>query len=64
MSPKEVTMPQFTVLVVTRRKDGVPATYTLTHEIENRVAMLNYVINRYTNKYEDIETITVLSEEN
>lgn len=57
-------MPQFTVLVVTRRKDGVPATYTLTHEIENRVAMLNYVINRYTNKYEDIETITVLSEEN
>jgi len=56
-------MPQFTVLVVTRRKDGVPATYTLTHEIENRVAMLNYVINRYTNKYEDIETITVLSEE-
>lgn len=56
-------MPQFTVLVVTRRKDGVPTTYTLTHEIENRVAMLNYVINRYTNKYEDIESITVLSEE-
>lgn len=57
-------MPQFTVLIVTRRKDGVPATYTLTPEIENRVAMFNYVINRYTNKYEDVETITILSEEN
>lgn len=57
-------MPQFTVLIVTRRKDGVPATYTLTHEIESRVAMFNYVINRYTNKYEDVETITILSEEN
>lgn len=56
-------MPQFTVLIITRRKDGVPATYTLTHEIENRVAMFNYVINRYTNKYEDVETITILSEE-
>ena len=57
-------MPQFTALIVTRRKDDVPATYTLTHEIENRVAMFNYVINRYTNKYEDVETITILSEEN
>lgn len=57
-------MPQFTVLIVTRRKDGVPATYTLTHEIENRIAMFNYVINRYTNKYEDVETVTILSEEN
>lgn len=56
-------MPQFTVLIVTRRKDGVPATYTLTHEIENRIAMFNYVINRYTNKYEDVETVTILSEE-
>ena len=56
-------MPQFTVLIVTRRKDGVPTTYTLTHEIENRVAMFNYVINRYTNKHEDVETITILSEE-
>jgi hypothetical protein len=25
-------MPQFTALIVTRRKDGVPATYTLTSE--------------------------------
>ena len=57
-------MPQFTALIVTRRKDGVPAAYTLTHEIENRIAMFNYVINRYTNKYEDVETITILSEEN
>lgn len=58
-------MPRFTVLVVTRNcYYGVPAAYTLTHEIENRVAMLNYVINRYTNKYEDVETITILSEEN
>lgn len=56
-------MPQFTVLIVTRRKDGSPATYTLTHEIENRVAMFEYVIKRYTNKYEDVETITILSEE-
>ena len=57
-------MPQFTALIVTRRKDGTPATYTLTHEIENRIAMFNYVINRYTNKYEDVETVTILSEEN
>jgi hypothetical protein len=57
-------MPQFTALIVTRRKDGVPATYTLTHVIEDRIAMFNYVINRYTNKYEDVETITILSEEN
>lgn len=57
-------MPQFTALIVTRRKDGSPATYTLTHEIENRIDMFNYVINRYTNKYEDVETITILSEEN
>ena len=57
-------MPQFTALIVTRRKDGIPATYTLTHEIESRVAMFEYVIKRYTNKYEDVETITILSEEN
>lgn len=57
-------MSQFTALIVTRRKDASPATYTLTHEIENRIAMFNYVINRYTNKYEDVETITILSEEN
>ena len=57
-------MQQFTALIVTRRKDGTPATYTLTHEIENRIAMFNYVINRYTNKYEDVETVTILSEEN
>lgn len=57
-------MPQFTALIVTRRKDGTPATYTLTHEIENRIAMFNYVINRYTNKYEDVETVTILTEEN
>jgi hypothetical protein len=56
-------MPQFTALIVTRRKDGVPATYTLVHEIENRIAMFNYVINRYTNKYEEVETISILSEE-
>lgn len=56
-------MPQFTALIVTRRKDGTPATYTLTHEIENRIAMFKYVINRYTNKYEDVETVTILSEE-
>ena len=57
-------MQQFTALIVTRRKDGTPATYTLTHEIENRIAMFNYVINRYRNKYEDVETVTILSEEN
>ena len=57
-------MQQFTALIVTLRKDGTPATYTLTHEIENRIAMFNYVINRYTHKYEDVETVTILSDEN
>lgn len=56
-------MPQFAALIVTRRKNGSPATYTLTHEIESRVAMFEYIIERYTNEYEDVETITILSEE-
>jgi len=57
-------MPQFTALIVTRRKDGVPATYTLTHEIKSRVAMFEYVVKRYTNMYEQVESITIISEEN
>lgn len=56
-------MPQFTALIVTRRKDGAPATYTLTHEIESRFDMFEYIINRYSNAYEYVETITILSEE-
>jgi hypothetical protein len=57
-------MPQFTALIVTRRNDGVPRTYTLTHEIESRFDMFEYIINRYSNAYEYVETITILSEEN
>lgn len=57
-------MPQFTALIVTRRKDGTPATYTLTHEIKNRVAMFEYVLKRYTNQYEQIESIEILEEVN
>ena len=56
-------MPQFTVLVVTRRKDGAPATYTLTHEIENRIAMFDYILNRYSTDVSVIESITILEEE-
>jgi hypothetical protein len=57
-------MPQFTVLIVTRRKDGTPATYTLTHEIESRVAMFNYALDKYTTSFEDVESIRILEEVN
>lgn len=56
-------MPQFTALIVTRRKDGVPATYTLTHEIENRRAMFNYILDKYSTDVAVIESITILEEE-
>lgn len=56
-------MPQFTVLVVTRRKDGAPATYTLTHEIKDRRAMFDYILNRYSTDVSVIESITILEEE-
>jgi hypothetical protein len=57
-------MPQFTVLIVTQRKDGLYATYTLVHEIESRRAMFEYALDKYTTSFEDVETITILSEEN
>lgn len=59
-------MPQFTALIVTRRKDGSPATYTLTHEIESRRAMFDYVLDRYAgdSKWVQIESITILEEVN
>lgn len=57
-------MPQFTALIITRRKDNTPATYTLTHEIEDRVAMFNYLLARYNSKWEVVETITILEEIN
>ena len=57
-------MPQFTALIVTRRKDGTPGTYTLTHDIESRRDMYIYVLDKYTNKYEEVESITILEEIN
>jgi hypothetical protein len=57
-------MSEFTALIVTRRTDGVPRTYTLTHEIENRVSMFEWILEHYTSKREQVETITILSEEN
>jgi hypothetical protein len=57
-------MSEFTALIVTRRTDGVPRTYTLTHEIESRVAMFEWILEHYTSKREQVETITILSEEN
>ena len=59
-------MPQFTALIVTRRKDGSPATYTLTHEIESRRAMFDYVLDRYSGDSEwvKVESITILEEVN
>lgn len=56
-------MPQFTALVVTRHVSGSPATYTLTHEIENRRAMFDYILNRYSTDVAVIESITILEEE-
>ena len=56
-------MPQFTALIVTRRKDGVPRTYNLAHEIESRIAMFEWILEHYTSKHEQVETITILSEE-
>lgn len=56
-------MPQFTALVVTRHVSGSPATYTLTHEIESRRAMFDYILNRYSTDVAVIESITILDEE-
>lgn len=57
-------MPQFTALIVTRRKDGTPATYTLTHDAESRKAMFDYVLDRYSgdSKWVQVESITILEE--
>ena len=59
-------MPEFTALIVTRRKDGTPATYTLTHEIGSRRAMFDYILDRYAGDSEwvQVESITILNEEN
>ena len=57
-------MPQFTALIVTQRKDGLYATYTLTHEIENRRAMFNYILDKYSNDFEYVESIRILEEVN
>lgn len=58
-------MPQFTTLIVTKRKDGSYATYTLVHEIESRIAMFKYVLDKYTTtSFEAIESIQILEEEN
>lgn len=57
-------MPQFTTLIVTKRKDGLYATYTLVHEIESRVDMFKYVLDKYTTSFEDIESIRILEEVN
>lgn len=56
-------MPQFTALIVTRHVSGSPATYTLTHEIENRIAMFKYILDRYSTDVSVIESITILDEE-
>ena len=56
-------MPQFTALVVTRHVSGSPATYTLTHEIKDRRAMFDYILNRYSTDVAVIESITILEEE-
>lgn len=57
-------MLQFTTLIVTKRKDGLYATYTLVHEIESRVAMFKYVLDKYTTSFEDVESIRILEEVN
>ena len=59
-------MPQFNALIVTRRKDGSPATYNLVHEIESRRAMFDYILDRYAgdSTWVQVESITILSEEN
>lgn len=53
-------MPQFTTLIVTKRKDGLYATYTLVHEIESRRAMFEYALDKYTTSFEDVESILIL----